>query len=98
MVGTAEQLVMDYIVPQPTRYEHGKSVTLKGPYSPLEMNLIGKVRSLTNFTINVEDDSVNSVILDDRPSDRHDRLLVATVVPYFFPVIFFFFLFFFFQF
>jgi len=80
MVGTAEQLVMDYIVPQPTRYEHGKSVTLKGPYSPLEMNLIGKVRSLTNFTINVEDDSVNSVILDDRPSDRHDRLLVATVV------------------
>ena len=81
LVDTAEQLAMDYKVTRPTRFSN-KSVTLKGPYSPLEMQLDGKIKSLVGYKIHVEDDSVNSVILDDRPSDRHDRLLVAAQVSF----------------
>jgi len=80
MVGPAEQLAMDHMVSRPTKFRE-KNVVLKGPYSPLEMHLYSKMQSLIGYNIRVQDDSVNSVILDDRPSDRHDRLLVATQVP-----------------
>ncbi|KAL9952201.1 hypothetical protein ACROYT_G039416 [Oculina patagonica] len=52
-------------------------VTLRGPESPIEMGFysitsIGRLRS-----VRVEQNSVNSVILNDQPHDPHQRFLVA---------------------
>ena len=74
----AEQLAMDYDVPQ---LEGGKGFrTLKGPFSPLEMQMAGKIQSLIGYHIRVEDDSVNSVMLDDQLQGHHERVLVAAQV------------------
>ena len=53
---------------------------LEGPYNPLEMRMYGRVRALTGCTLKIEDDSVNSVMLDDQPGDVHERVLVAASV------------------
>ena len=57
---------------------------LKGPFSSLEMKVYGKIRTLQGKPIKIEDDSVNSVLLDDQPGDPHERLLVAASVRSFF--------------
>ena len=74
----AEQLAVDYDVPEVKGEKEFR--TLKGPYSPLEMHMKGKIQSLIGYTIGVEDDSVNSVMLDDQPEGRHERVLVAATV------------------
>jgi ATP-dependent RNA helicase TDRD9 len=57
------------------------------------MQVYGKVKILQGKPIKVEDDSVNSVLLDDQPGDPHERLLVAasvcTLLLYFFFILFF---------
>jgi len=63
-----------------------ESRVLKGPFSPLEMQVRGKIQSLSGYHARIEDDSVNSVLLDDQPEGRHERVLVAAqVIPSFFP-------------
>ena len=53
---------------------------LEGPYNPLEMRMFPKVKALMGSTLKIEDDSVNSVMLDDQPEDLHERVLVAASV------------------
>ncbi|KAK4023960.1 hypothetical protein OUZ56_009352 [Daphnia magna] len=45
-----------------------RSHELEGPYSPLEMRMFGKVHALSGSILNIEADSVNSVLLDDHPA------------------------------
>lgn len=72
----AEFLAMEHEVNEPKHY----NTTLKklqGPFSPLEMRMYGKVHALLGSILKIEDDSVNSVMLDDQPGDSHERVLVA---------------------
>ena len=68
-------MAMETIVPDPRDYAEKRP--LHGPFSPLEMRMYGKVKSLIGATVKIEDDSVNSVLLDDQPKDNHERILVA---------------------
>ena len=70
---------MDYYVEKP-EVKTRNITELKGPLSPLEMEVNGKIYSLLGYHTKVEDDSVNSVMLDDQPEDRHDRVLIAAQV------------------
>ncbi|XP_015515166.1 probable ATP-dependent RNA helicase spindle-E [Neodiprion lecontei] len=56
------------------------TVKLRGPYSPLEMDLINLVSAGRAKKINIEPNSVNSVLLDTDPADYHERLLIAGTV------------------
>ena len=58
----------------PVPYSDPKRHFLKGPYNPLEMKVFGKIKSLQGKAIQVEDDSVNSILLDDQPGDPHERV------------------------
>ena len=77
----AELLAMEYDVPEIK--ETGASFhRLQGPYNPLEMRMYGKVHSLLGHIVQIDGDSVNSVMLDDQPGDSHERVLVAANVCY----------------
>ncbi len=75
----AEFLAMEYDVPEAKQF-NSTLHKLQGPYNPLEMRMYGKVKTLLGSTLKIEDDSVNSVMLDDQPGDRHERVLVAAYV------------------
>jgi hypothetical protein len=75
----AEYLAMELEVGEP-RFQNSTFHKLQGPYSPLEMRMFGKVQSLLGSKLKIEDDSVNSVILEDQPGDKHERVLVAANV------------------
>lgn len=49
---------------------------LRGPFSPLEMKVFGMTRSSQGKNIQVEWNSVNSVLLDAEPQDPHERLVI----------------------
>lgn len=70
---------MEYDVPEAKQF-NSTLHKLQGPYNPLEMRMYGKVKTLLGSTLKIEDDSVNSVMLDDQPGDRHERVLVAAFV------------------
>lgn len=55
-------------------------VNLKGPISPLEMKLYGVLVNGANKNIDIEPQSVNSVLLDTEPQDPHTRMVVAASV------------------
>ncbi|XP_012255284.2 probable ATP-dependent RNA helicase spindle-E [Athalia rosae] len=63
-----------------TESHYSNTVRLKGPYSPLEMELVNLVSAGRTKKIIIEPNSVNSVLLDTDPADCHERLLVAGVV------------------
>jgi len=48
-------------------------VTLRGPTSPLEMKLYSLTRVGMSRMVNIEWNSVNSVLLDSEPQDPHER-------------------------
>ena len=73
-----EYLAMDY-VPAMTK-KNSRIITLKGPYSPLEMKMFSKIRTLSGSLVKIENDSVNSIVLDDQPGDNHERVLIAAHV------------------
>lgn len=75
----AELVAMEHDVPDSPR-THPVGHRLQGPYSPLEMRMFGKPYALLGSTLKIEDDSVNSVMLDDQPGDNHERVLVAAYV------------------
>ena len=56
------------------------TIKLTGPTNPLEMRMYGKVKSLSGCVVNIDNDSVNSVLLDDQPEDCHERVVVAAQV------------------
>ncbi|XP_046649298.1 probable ATP-dependent RNA helicase spindle-E [Daphnia pulicaria] len=78
----AEYLAMELEVDEPRQYSRNETCVVKlvGPSSPLEMNMYGKVQSLLGTMVKIENDSVNSVILEDQPGDHHERVLVAAHV------------------
>jgi len=53
---------------------------LQGPFSPLEHKVLCAYRNGMAKLANIEMDSVNSVLLDQTPSDRHDQWMVAAHV------------------
>ena len=53
------------------------SVQLKGPYHPLKFSVTATHRIGSCKKANVEPDSVNSVLLNKSPNDKHDAWLVA---------------------
>ena len=75
----AELLAMEWEVPEARQFDSSLH-KLQGPFNPLEMRMYGRVRALTGCTLKIEDDSVNSVMLDDQPGDVHERVLVAASV------------------
>lgn len=52
------------------------TVTLKGPYSPLEIGLYGLANS-SSGTPRIEEQSVNNVLLENEPNDMSEKYLVA---------------------
>lgn len=70
---------MEHEVNEP-KYYNTTLKKLQGPFSPLEMRMYGKVHALLGSILKIEDDSVNSVMLDDQPGDSHERVLVAAHV------------------
>lgn len=51
--------------------------TLKGPSNPCEVSFYAMTRSSGLRTAKVERDSVNSIVIDSEPQDKHKRLMVA---------------------
>ncbi|XP_065082926.1 probable ATP-dependent RNA helicase spindle-E [Ochlerotatus camptorhynchus] len=55
-------------------------VLLSGPHSPLETTASATVRSSVMKPVTIENDSVNSILLDSNPQDTHEKLLVGAYV------------------
>lgn len=68
---------MDKDVEPPPLKICNKIVKLRGPYSPLETKIYSAVRAGTWKCVDIERESVNSVLLDTDPQDAHERLIVA---------------------
>lgn len=64
----------------PHEKECTKTVFLRGPFSPLEIELMHLTNAGASKKVNIDHQSVNSVLLDTAPNDPHDRLLVAGYV------------------
>lgn len=64
-------------VPAPLERECRSSITLRGPFSPLEMSIYSMVQCSDKNKVTIEWNSVNSVLLDTDPKEEYDRLLVA---------------------
>ncbi|XP_066585489.1 probable ATP-dependent RNA helicase spindle-E [Prorops nasuta] len=71
--------ITDY--PNPPKLEDcTKKIQLRGPFSPLEVEFRHQAIMSQGKKVRIESESVNSVILDPEPTDRHDRLLVSSCV------------------
>ncbi|XP_054743401.1 probable ATP-dependent RNA helicase spindle-E [Anastrepha obliqua] len=70
----------DLEVDPPPREYCTKAINLRGPYSALETKICSAVRIGTWKSVNVERDSVNSVLIDTDPQDVHERLIVAASI------------------
>ncbi|XP_012273782.1 probable ATP-dependent RNA helicase spindle-E [Orussus abietinus] len=69
--------ISDKYADPPERESCRSEVTLKGPYSPLEIRLLHLTSAGRTKRINIEWNSVNSILLDNNPEDSHEQLLVA---------------------
>ncbi|CAK1583629.1 unnamed protein product [Parnassius mnemosyne] len=66
---------------EPPNYkECDTDVCLKGPFSPLETNVHNLMYASREKQVNIEWNSVNSVLLDTEPQELYERLLVAAEV------------------
>lgn len=54
-----------------------RTITLRGPFSPMESNLLPANKISFWKSVLTERESVNSVLLNTDPQDTHERLLVA---------------------
>ncbi|KAJ0173644.1 hypothetical protein K1T71_010793 [Dendrolimus kikuchii] len=67
-------------VEPPRTNEFIADVCLKGPFSPLETSLHSLMYASREKTVNIEWNSINSVLLDTEPQELYERLLVAAEV------------------
>lgn len=74
-----QNYALEYYPESPLQSDCNSKVTLKGPHSPLEIELMHLTTSGSK-KVHVECNSVNSVLLDTNPEDLHKRLLVAGTV------------------
>lgn len=51
-------------------------VSLRGPFSPLEMKLFSITQCSVPKNVKIERSSVNSVLLDTNPSDTYERFFI----------------------
>ncbi|XP_014218536.1 probable ATP-dependent RNA helicase spindle-E isoform X2 [Copidosoma floridanum] len=72
-------LISSYPDPPPVN-DCNFNMLLKGPNSPLEINLSSLAIVAASKSVVVEGGSVNSVLVDTNPEDPHDRLLVSSLV------------------
>ncbi|XP_005191065.1 probable ATP-dependent RNA helicase spindle-E [Musca domestica] len=70
----------DKDIPPPPLTMCNKMIRLRGPFSPLETKIFSTVRAGSWKSVEIERDSVNSVLLDTDPQDVHERLYVAAGV------------------
>lgn len=68
---------IDLDIPPPPKHLCTKTLKLRGPYSPIEMNLYSAIRAGTWKSVSLERDSVNYMQVDCNPKDMFDRLIVA---------------------
>uniref|UniRef100_A0A1A9UTM0 Probable ATP-dependent RNA helicase spindle-E n=1 Tax=Glossina austeni TaxID=7395 RepID=A0A1A9UTM0_GLOAU len=64
----------------PPRELCSKIIKLRGPYSPLETKIYSAIAAGTWKCVEIEKESVNSVLLDTDPQDVHEHLVVAAAV------------------
>ncbi|XP_037954577.1 probable ATP-dependent RNA helicase spindle-E [Teleopsis dalmanni] len=74
------QLDLDVEVDPPPADICTKTVTLKGPFSPLEVKVFSATRAGAWKNVLIERDSINNILLDTDPYDLHERLVVAASV------------------
>ncbi|XP_067136468.1 ATP-dependent RNA helicase TDRD9 [Centruroides vittatus] len=55
-------------------------ILLHGPFSALETSYLGMTYLGRSRRVRIDRDSINSVILDSEPQDKHSRLLVSSYV------------------
>lgn len=72
-------LIQSYPEPPPIE-ECGSALYLKGPFSPLEVTFSSLAIHTGSKKVNIETQSVNSIVLDMDPDDLHERLLVSSNV------------------
>ncbi|EDW81074.1 uncharacterized protein Dwil_GK11214 [Drosophila willistoni] len=74
------RLPQDADLSPPPMHKCQTVVRLKGPYSPLEASMFSTIRASACKTVRIDPLSVNSVLLDSNPQDRHDQLIVSASV------------------
>ncbi|KAH8307656.1 hypothetical protein KR044_007309 [Drosophila immigrans] len=57
-----------------------QTIRLRGPFSPLETTMCSMLRIGLYKTVKIDRESVNAVLLDTDPQDRHDQMVVAASV------------------
>lgn len=57
----------------PSVGECKERIELKGPFTPLEMNVFGIINSSLKKDVRIDSNSVNAVLLDTEPQDPHAR-------------------------
>uniref|UniRef100_A0A1A9WJJ3 Probable ATP-dependent RNA helicase spindle-E n=1 Tax=Glossina brevipalpis TaxID=37001 RepID=A0A1A9WJJ3_9MUSC len=67
-------------VEPPPRELCNKTIKLRGPFSPLETKIYSAIAAGTWKCVEIEKESVNSVLLDTDPQDVHEHLVVAAAV------------------
>lgn len=74
-----KEFYMNYYKPPPVDL-CTKSITLRGPKSPLETKVYAAFRSAEKKNVGIDRQSVNSILLDTDPQDCTDRLVVAASI------------------
>ncbi|XP_008556380.3 probable ATP-dependent RNA helicase spindle-E [Microplitis demolitor] len=69
--------IIDVYPEPPPESECSNSVKLRGPFSPLEVEVSSLTVAGIGRKVNISDTSVNSIILDDNPVDPQPKLLIA---------------------
>lgn len=73
----SNQLSTDFDIEPPPKELCNKFIKLRGPYSPLETKIYSAIRVGQRKCVQIERESVNSVLIDTDPQDVHERLVVA---------------------
>lgn len=76
----SQDFMPDVYPDAPDASECYRTVNLRGPFSPLEIDLKHLTAAGRDKRVNMATNSVNSVLLDTDPDDLHQRLLVASSV------------------
>lgn len=66
--------------PEPAIDDCRGTMVLRGPFSPLEVTLSSLAILASTKKVIIENNSVNSILLDTDPEDPHERLLVSSIV------------------
>ena len=56
------------------------SIKLRGPSNPYEVSFYSMANTSGLHSMKIEKDSVNSIVFNDEPQDKHHRMLVAANV------------------